>query len=479
MDKRMQNLDLAIVDLETTGGNSTHHRIIEVAVLRVKEGAIVDSFSSLIDPERSIPPFIEHLTGITNESLRGAPTFSQVKDRVFEMVNGPIFVAHNARFDYNFLRDEFEREDMAFSARCLCTVRLSRLLFPEQRRHSLDSIIDRHGISCVDRHRAMGDVRVLWDFLNVVKERFDEEQIQGALATILKGPALPPMLNETALSSLPESPGAYIFYDQKRKPLYVGKSANIRSRVLSHFSGSHLSAKGSALAMEVAGVEVMKTAGELGALLMESHLIKKLHPVYNRRSRFRKRLFAVRKVRRDEGYSSTVIEHLDKVAPPDLPGVVALFSSLKSAKQFLWQTAKERSLCPKVMGLDPGEGPCFYRQPKACEGACAGVEKPAVYNLKFEKAFSARKIRLWPFSGPILIEEHGRKGGRGEIFVVDNWCLVDSFRFDEIGKQPFLPGDHAFDYDAYKIIVDYLFHRKPLVSFREIDREELERIRGF
>jgi DNA polymerase III subunit epsilon len=473
----MQNLDMAIVDLETTGGNSTHHRIIEVAVLRVKEGAIVDSFSSLIDPERTIPPFIEHLTGITNESLRGAPTFGQVKDRLFEMVNGPIFVAHNARFDYNFLRDEFEREDMEFSARCLCTVRLSRILFPDQRRHSLDSIIDRLGIACADRHRAMGDARVLWDFLNMVRERFDEEQVRGALSTILKTPSLPSHLDEAAVASLPESPGAYIFYDQKGKPLYVGKSVNVRNRVLAHFSGSQASVKGTALAREAAGVEVMKTAGELGALLMESHLINKLHPVYNRRSRFRKRLFAVRKVRKDGDYSSAVIDHLDKIIPGDLSGIVALFGSLRAAKQFLWQTAKEHGLCPKAMGLEPGEGPCFYTQTRVCDGACAGVEKPAAYNLKFERAFSGRKIRVWPFSGPIMIEERGRNGRKGEIFLVDNWCLIDSFSFDGSGKQRFFPGSHAFDYDSYKIIVDYLYHTKPPVPFREISRDELERIR--
>lgn len=473
----MHNLDMAIVDLETTGGNAMQHRIIEVAVLRVKGGNLVDSFSTLIDPERKIPPFIEHLTGITSEALRGAPTFREVKDRLFDLVNGPIFVAHNARFDYGFLKEEFEREDMEFSARCLCTVRLSKLLFPEQKRHNLDSIIHRLGIACQDRHRALGDAKALLDFLNIIRERFGEDEMKRALGTILKAPALPSLFDEAVLASLPESPGVYIFYDQDGKPLYVGKSVNVRSRVLSHFSEHHASAKDVALAKEVADVEVVKTVGELGALLMEAHLIKKLRPSYNARSRLRKRLLAVRKLRDDAGYGTIRIEQLDGMAIPCLPEIVALFSSRKAARQFLWNTVKEHNLCPRIMGLEKGNGPCTHTRLKICSGACTGKEPPSVYNLKFDKAFSARKIKPWPFSGPVLFEEKSRSGKKGEAFVIDNWCLIDSYGFDESTRKRLLHVDYAFDYDTYKIIADYLYNEsKRPVSFREIEMADLESI---
>ncbi len=474
----MDNLDLAIVDLETTGGNAMYHRIIEVAVLKIKAGTVVDSFSTLVDPERAVPPFVERLTGITSESLRGAPTFSQIKDRLFELVNGAVFVAHNARFDYNFLKEEFQREDVEFSAHCLCTVRLSRLLFPEHRRHSLDSIIERHGIICEDRHRAMGDVRAVWDFLNIVKERFGREQVHGAVGTILKTPTLPPNLDESILAALPESPGAYIFYDREKKPIYVGKSVNVRSRVLSHFSGTPPSAKDNALAQEVCDVEVVNTSGELGALLVESYLIKKLHPFYNSRSRYRKRLFAVRKIRNNGAYGTIQITQLGKVTLADLPEIVALFPSLKAARRFVWETTKEFGLCPKITGLERnGEGPCSYTQLRICNGACTGKEAPIPYNLRFEKAFLGRKIRSWPFSGPVLIEEKARNGKKGEIFIVDNWCLVDSFRYDQSGRSRIFQGDYSFDYESYKIICDYLLKSRVPVRFREISQADVQKIR--
>ena len=126
----MNNLQLAIIDVETTGISAVRDRIIEVAVLRISEGELTEQSSTLVNPERPIPRYIERLTGITNEELRGAPPFREIKDDLLRQLEGSILVAHNARFDYGFIRKEFERERIAFSAKCLCTVRLSRRLFP-------------------------------------------------------------------------------------------------------------------------------------------------------------------------------------------------------------------------------------------------------------------------------------------------------------------------------------------------------------
>ena len=150
----LDDLDLAIVDVETTGTASHYHRIIEIAVLRIQSGHLVDKYSTLLDPERAIPPFIETLTGIKNKDLKNAPTFRQVKNHIYNLLDGAIFVAHNAKFDYTFLREEFEREKINYTAKRLCTMRLSKTLFPGLKKHNLDSIIERFGIKCSDRHRA-------------------------------------------------------------------------------------------------------------------------------------------------------------------------------------------------------------------------------------------------------------------------------------------------------------------------------------
>ncbi len=136
---------VAFVDLETTGTSSTGDRVTEVAIVRVVDGELVEEWSSLVDPERSIPPDIQILTGITNEMVKGAPTFADIRHEVRERLEGHLFVAHNARFDYGFLKNEFARLEMPFTAEVLCTVRLSRRLYPEAVGHSLDALIGRHG----------------------------------------------------------------------------------------------------------------------------------------------------------------------------------------------------------------------------------------------------------------------------------------------------------------------------------------------
>ena len=166
--------DLVFVDLETTGGNAAYHRITEVGIVRMESGEVVEEWSSLINPECRIPPYIESFTGITNEMVACAPRFADIAALVLEKLQAPpamspaqrapIFVAHNARFDYSFLRTEFRRLDVNFSARVLCTVKLSRRLFPEYPRHSLDAVMERHQLRCTERHRALDDTRVLSDF---------------------------------------------------------------------------------------------------------------------------------------------------------------------------------------------------------------------------------------------------------------------------------------------------------------------------
>ncbi len=160
---------MVIVDLETTGTSAAYARILEVGILRVEGDTIVGSYESLIDPECYIHPAIEQLTGIRQGDVTGAPVFSEASREIARMLEGAVFVAHNASFDYGFLRNEFARVGRDFRARCLCTMRLSRRLFPEHRRHDLGSIIERYGLDCPARHRALGDARAVFGFLTHVR----------------------------------------------------------------------------------------------------------------------------------------------------------------------------------------------------------------------------------------------------------------------------------------------------------------------
>jgi DNA polymerase-3 subunit epsilon len=156
--------DLVFVDLETTGGNAAYDRITEVGIVRVRDGELIEEWSSLVNPECPIPAYIESFTGISNQMVADAPRFAEIAEQVQEKLHGALFVAHNARFDYAFLRSEFLKLDRHFSAKVLCTVKLSRRLFPEFVRHNLDAVMERNGLTCSARHRALGDARVLHDF---------------------------------------------------------------------------------------------------------------------------------------------------------------------------------------------------------------------------------------------------------------------------------------------------------------------------
>src|SRR5579885_1597501 len=164
----------AIVDVETTGCSHESDRIIEVGVFVVENGRVVERFSSLVNPERPVPPFVLRLTGIREAELARAPVFSAIERDLHALLKDRLFVAHNARFDYGFLQSEFQRAGRKFAADSLCTVRLSRRLFPTERRHGVDELIGRFGFSIASRHRALDDAEILWKFLQTASERLSE-----------------------------------------------------------------------------------------------------------------------------------------------------------------------------------------------------------------------------------------------------------------------------------------------------------------
>ena len=218
---------LAFVDLETTGTASGGDRITEVAVVRVDadpEGAApprVQAWSTLVNPGVPIPAEIQRLTGITDAMVRGAPRFEAIAGEVAARTANAVFVAHNAPFDYGFLRQAFARLGRPFSARVLCTVRLSRRLFPGAARHNLDSVIARHALPVAGRHRALGDARVLWAFVQALYRDLPAAAIEEAAARVLNTPCLPPQLRPDALDAVPEAPGVYLFHGVDAPPLYV------------------------------------------------------------------------------------------------------------------------------------------------------------------------------------------------------------------------------------------------------------------
>ncbi len=462
---------LAFVDIETTGVSLRLDRIIEIGILQVENNTVKKTFQSLIDPQRFIPDEIEQLTGIGKEQLENAPTFRSVAEDILEMIPSDyIFVAHNVRFDYGFLRYAFESFGSSFSRKHFCTVKLSRLLTPAVRGHNLDSIIQRYNIVCKKRHRAFDDARVLWDFYSLSQKLFPEEKLSESIRILLRRPAVPLHIPENILDALPEACGVYIFYGQEGMPLYIGKSKNIKERVLSHFSSDHTVPIEMKISQQVYSIETTVTPGELGALFLESLLIKKMQPLYNRKLRLKRNMILLRKKRNSDGYMTVDFEQAEKITYAERESIVGVFSSKKRAKEFLLSITKKHLLCQKLLSLEKTKKACFGYRLETCKGACIGKEKSIHYNLRFALAIAEHKIKQWPFKGPIVIEE-GEEAK--QTFIFDNWCLLGGSLSNSYHDGSFIGSDSSFDFDTYKILLGFLRSPKNSVRARLIPKEKV------
>jgi DNA polymerase-3 subunit epsilon len=473
--------DLVFVDLETTGGSAVYDRITEVGIVRVTNGELVEEWSSLVNPERPIPAYIEAFTGISNEMVAGAPRFAEIAAVVREKLQGAVFVAHNARFDYSFLRSEFLKSEMSFSAKVLCTVKLSRRLFPEYVRHNLDAVMERNGLTCGARHRALGDARVLHDFWVKLRRDVEERRLAEAVQAVLGAYKLPAQLPPGLVDDLAEGPGVYRFFGDDNVLLYVGKSNSLRTRVCSHFAAKGNDFKDRRLADQVRRVDWVETAGELGAMLREAEWIRTQKPLYNRRTKSQAQPHTLR-----GGISRTPAGQVYQVEPVPIDGVgfadlmqcFGVFHSEQDARKAQSDIARAHQLCLKVMGLEDGAGSCFAYQVGKCRGACLGKEPLILHNTRLQLALSSLKLKSWPFPGRVALRERGPRAGMPEymqdtdLHVVDHWTYLGTARTEEeLAELGSRETGAAFDVDVYRILVRH-FAKHPKLDWLDLRRME-------
>jgi DNA polymerase III subunit epsilon len=454
--------DLVFVDLETTGGSAAHDRITEVGLVRIANGELVEEWSSLVNPERPIPAYIEEFTGISNEMVAGAPRFTEIARIVRQKLRGAVFVAHNARFDYSFLRSEFLKSEIDFSAKVLCTVKLSRRLFPEYARHNLDAVMERNGLTCGARHRALGDAKVLHDFWFKLCREVDEPRLAAAVQAVLGAHQLPAYLPAGLADELPEGPGVYRFFGADGTLLYVGKSHSLRTRVCGHFAAGAAAAKDGGWASQVRRVDWVETAGELGAMLREAEWIKTLKPPYNRRAKSKAESHTLRvSASRADGPPCRVEAlAVDGVELADLLQCFGVFHSDKDARKALCDIARARQLCLKVLGLEEGAGSCVAYQFGKCRGACMGKEPLILHDMRLQLALSPLKLKAWPFPGRVALRERNPRFPLPEcatdLHVVDHWAYLGTARTpEELEALGAKDSGAVFDVDIYRILVRY------------------------
>lgn len=449
---------LAFVDLETTGATATQDRITEIGIVAVDADGGVEEWQQLVNPGTRIPPFIEQLTGISNALVADAPPFSAVAEEVLRRLAGRLFIAHNARFDYGFLKNEFRRLGLPFRAPVLCTVKLSRSLFPQYKRHNLDSLAERHGLIVDGRHRALADARLIHQFWQKLQDSPGPEALAAAVKKLDARPSLPAGLDLAAVDDLPDTPGVYLFYGENDLPLYVGKAKDLRRRVLSHFAADHGLAREMALAQQVTRIEVMETAGEIGALLLEASLVKRLHPSHNRQLRKNEEVCTWTLGDEGEGW---LRPRLLPAAELDFRHPLAcygLFKHAREAQEALRALADAHQLCLKLTGLEPAAPgkPCFAHQLRRCKGACVGKEPLARHTVRLVGALAGLKLVSWPHPGPALLRE-------GETaHVIDAWRHLGSVREESDIHALLAAPLPAFDRDIYRILAKHAAQLLPL-----------------
>jgi len=410
----------AIVDIETTGGYAAANGIIEISIKVFDGENIVEEFETLVNPNQAIPRYIQAFTGINNEMVQDAPRFEEIAEKVYTYLQGNVFVAHNVNFDYSFIKSHLEFYGYSFNAKKLCTVRLSRQIFPGLPSYSLGNLCTSLEIDLNNRHRAGGDAAATV----VLFKKLLDNDVKGVIQTSLnrnsKEAVLPPNVPKAHFDALPKNPGVYYFHDQKGKVVYVGKAKNIRSRVNSHFSNNSDGKQKQNFVRHVHGISFQSTATELMAAILESTEIKRLWPVFNTSQKRQEEVFGIFVYEDQNDYMRLAIEKKRKYSNP-----VYTFHYKVDGYGVLRKLMKEYSLCPKLCFVQTDNEKCIGMIEEHWHGACEKKEAAREYNERVLKAIASLTQR----SSYVVI---GKGLSENEISCI----MVDQGSFFGMGYLP-------------------------------------------
>ena len=393
----------AIIDVETTGTSAVHGKITEIAIILHNGEVVTETYTTLIDPECNIPYNITRLTGITNEMVANAPKFYEIAKKIVELTAGRIFVAHNAMFDYSFVKEEFRRLGYDFKRKTICTVKLGRKLLPGHRSYSLGNICADLGIQITDRHRAIGDALATAKLFDILIGQNNLLE-----SSLFFSPSYP--LPKEKIAAIPGKTGVYYFLDSHGNIIYIGKSKDIHQRVMTHFSNSQTK-KAIDMRDRIADVYWEETGSELVALLLESSEIKKHRPLYNRSQRRSAYNYGLFSFEDSDGYIHLKINKIDGEEIP-----LTTFHFQQEGLDYLHSLAEKYALCKKLCHLDSNSGECFNAQIHQCHGACTGIESAEDYNLRVTKSIHPLQFR----SPDFFIIDQGRTMDENAIIKISN-----------------------------------------------------------
>lgn len=376
----------AIVDIETTGSYAAANGITEISIHVFDGEKVIEIYETLINPQQPIPYFIQAMTGITDNMVANAPPFDEVAEKIFSILDNKIFVAHNVNFDYSFVNAQLKASGFELNCKKLCTVRLSRKIFPGFPSYSLGKLCHSLGIIIKDRHRAGGDTAATVKVFELLLQHDKEQHIAKSLQRNSKESVLPPHVPKTDFEKLPYTPGVYYFHNEKGKVVYVGKATNIRYRVNSHFSNNAKNRQKQNFIQHVHAISFQTCGTELMACILESTEIKKRWPVFNSSQKRWEDTYGLYTYEDQNGYMRLAIDKNRKNLNP-----LCSFHYLIDGHAIIRKLIQEFNLCPKHCFMQKDQESCIGIKEKYCYGACEQKESPVLYNERLQQAAASLK----------------------------------------------------------------------------------------
>ena len=351
-----------------------------------------------------------------------APAFEDVAEEIYDWLKDRVFVAHNAHFDYSFLKKEFEEVNIAWATKKLCTVRLSRKIIPGLNSYSLGRLAESLGIKIPNRHRAGGDALATAKIFDLLIKRDQGGVIAKSLKRNSGETILPPNLPKEDFDKLPAKAGVYYFLDARCTVIYVGKAVNIKKRIAGHFTGEAREWNRSNIRNEIHHITFELTGSELIAFIHESQEIRRLWPKYNLAQKYKVEEWGVYDYEDRNGYVRFAVNVVSRGSKP-----LITFTSKGDAWNFMWDKVKEFGLCPKLSGLQIAKGLCFSHQSGSCKGACQGVEKEKKYNKRAQQAVDS----FFENGQTVAMVGKGRRPDEKSVVLVERGNYLGFGFFDE------------------------------------------------
>ncbi len=403
-----------ICDIETTGGSPKNSKITEIAIYKHDGQKIIDEYSSLLNPDIPIPPFIVNLTGISDKMVETAPRFFEVAKEIIEFTKDCVFVAHNVGFDYGVIRSEFRSLGFDYRRPHLCTVRTSRIVIPGHDSYSLGKLTRSLGIELKGRHRAAGDALATTELFALIYQK-DPNNLSTFIQEELNPKRLHPSLNIDTLDTIPNKIGVYQFYNELNQLIYIGKSIHIKKRIEQHLRNLKTK-KGLQMQKEIARIEFQLTGSELIAFLEESQQIKQYQPMYNRSLKRSRSSFGLFHYIDGNNYTRFYIGQTAKLS--EIP--LISFSTKKESVSYMEKMVEKYSLCQKMCDLFTSTGSCFQFTVKQCKGACVQKESSKDYNQKCQNVIDKLSFEGASF----YILDKGRDRKERSLILIKNGALA-------------------------------------------------------